>query len=73
MLTNRLQKIKNDILAKRVQSFSDTELLEIIERLDGLENLIATSETSPSESRLILKMIVKPESKECEACGRTLK
>ncbi|MBL7770016.1 MAG: hypothetical protein JNK20_13625 [Flavipsychrobacter sp.] len=72
MLTNRLQLIKRDILDKRVKSFSDTELLKVLERLDGLEDIIATSQTSPPESRFILEMIVKPASKECAVCGRTL-
>jgi hypothetical protein len=73
MLTNRLQKIKDNILSKREKSFSDINLLEILERLDGLENLIASSETSPTESRLILEMIVRPASNECGVCGRTIK
>ena len=74
MLTNRLQKIKNDIQAKNVKSFSETELLEILNNLDRLENLIASSENkSINESRQIFEMIIRPAGNNCQTCGRTLK
>jgi len=74
MLTNRLQRIKNEIQEKRVKSFTDTELLEILNNLDSLEKLIASADNrNLNESRQLFEMIIRPEGNICKTCGRTLR
>ena len=74
MLTNRLQRIKENIQSKNVNTLNETELLEIIETMDRLENLISSSEgKSLNESRQIFEMIVRPSGNVCQSCGRTLR
>ena len=77
MLTNSLQKIKNDIQSKRVLSYSDTELLEILNHMDAVEDRISSGQalTDPPsfKSEVILEMLIMPEGKGCSICGRKLK
>ena len=73
MLTPRLQKIKTNLQGKYLKSFDETQLLTILDRMDKLEILIASSENATlNESQQIFEMIIRPLGNECNICGRTL-